>query len=233
MYGSNVSIRCLICMESGHSSHACARAGCKQLAFRSLSEAHLQACRGKAALECNHQGLPLSAAEHVGGGNVTRASRWFSCCRHDPDPALRWMTLTVDQETRRTRSIAPAEYGSKALAVLDLAAVTPRYDVSTPSLTVAHEVEPKWQRVAWESAEIILEHVPAEAVLAYWSLADVCTATPAELQSFCADADRWVDAVEACGAEAEPAVLIEWTHWYEFFDFVNGKNAERPGWLPM
>lgn len=147
MFGFGDHIRCLICLEHGHSSHGCPRACGKRLGFRSLSPAHLEACRRGLDLEANKGGQPLTAAQHVGGGNVKVESRYFSCCRHDVDPALRWMTLTVDESTRRPRQLKPDDFSTKAVAVLDLDKVCIKYDVSTPSLTIAHGVEPHWQSV--------------------------------------------------------------------------------------
>ena len=147
MFGAGDHIRCLICLECGHASHACSRASGKRLGFRSLSTAHLEACRQGLDLEANKDGERLTAAQHVGGGNVKVESRYFSCCRHDVDPALRWMTLTVDESTRKTRQLKPEDFSTKAVAVLDLDKVSIKYDVSTPSLTIAHGVEPHWRSV--------------------------------------------------------------------------------------
>ena len=147
MFGFGDHIRCLICLECGHSSHACPRASGKRLGFRSLSPTHLEACRRGLDLEANEDGERLTAAQHVGGGNVKVESRYFSCCRHDVDPALRWTTLTVDKDTRRTRPLKPEDFSTKAVAVLDLDMVSIKYDVSTPSLTIAHGVEPHWRAV--------------------------------------------------------------------------------------
>jgi len=147
LYGAGSHIRCLICLESGHPSQACHRASGKRLGFRSLSPEHLQACQEGRCMEPNKDGKYLSAAEHVGGGNVKVPSRYFSCCRHDVDPSLRWMTLTVDERSLCTRAIEPQEFPKKGVAVLDLDAAIIKYDVSTYVLTVAHQVEPKWRPV--------------------------------------------------------------------------------------
>ena len=227
--------RCLICLDRGHCSHACSRAVGKTLAFRSLSPSHLEACRAQPMqdLEGNVDGVELSAADHVGGGNVTTKSRWFSCCRHDCDPAMRWATLTVDEETLQTRPIMPEDYVVKGIAVIDLAAATLRYDVSTPALTVAHGVLPRWRRVAWESSEVILERVPAHAILAAWSLSEVLAATPQELSAFDRNDSRWAAAIRACSPGDSDATVVEWAHWYELHAFVNDSDVPRPQWLPM
>lgn len=170
MFGAGDHIRCLICLEQGHPSQACPLAKGRRLGFRSLSEAHLQACREGLLvsssssrsninallvsvlvgcdLDANEDGLELSAAAHVGGGNVKVVSRWFSCCRHDVDPALRWTTLTVDKDSQRTRAIEPEDFPNKGIVVFDLDEAVIKYDVSTYALTVAHGVEPRWRSVS-------------------------------------------------------------------------------------
>ncbi len=86
--------------------------------------------------------------------------------------------------------------------------------------------------VAWESSEVILEHVPASAVLAYWTVGELCKPTSDELQTFRMEDDHWKAARWASGEHAVATTIIEWAHWFELHDFVNGKS-ERPSWLPM
>ena len=187
------------------------------------------------SLEPNEGTPELSAAEHVAGGNVKVESRYFSCCRHDVDPAFFWTTLTVDEHLRRTRSLLPEDFPTKAVGILDLDKLSVQYDVSTYALTIAHNVETKWRSVAWQSSELILERAPVDAVLAYWTLEELCKPTPQELETFCKDDQRWKSArwtASAEGEEASAVDIISWAHWYELHDFVSGK-VERPSWLPM
>ena len=85
--------------------------------------------------------------------------------------------------------------------------------------------------VAWESSEVILEHVPASAVLAYWSVGELRKPTTDELQTFRTE-DRWKATRWASGEHAVATTIIECAHWFELHDFVDGKG-ERLSWLPM
>ena len=95
-------------------------------------------------------------------------------------------------------------------------------------VTKSHSFSP----VAWQSSELILEHVPAEAVLAYWTLEKLCEATSAELDDFCVDDGKWEEANWALSRDAPAEDIAAWSHWYDLHNFVNGKG-DRPSWLPM
>ena len=242
-------VRCLICMAKGHVSHGCPKAEGRSLLFRSMSAAHVAAA--KKGEELSSEGLPLSAADHVAGGNVQRPSRWFSASRHDPDPALRWCCMHVDPTRLATRGITPEEYEEKAIAVLDASKCVIRYDVSTPALCAGHAVAPQWRSVAYNSEEVILEKVEPGGVLGLHMLDAVIHAgmedgippsekymvdDPEARRAAAGTGDRSTgdrSTGDRSTGQTSDLAIHGWARWFEFHTYFVSGRGDRPSWAPQ
>ena len=157
----------------------------------------------------------LTPPAHVGGGNVKWPSRRFSGST-DIDGALCWGIYGVSPTGKHTQDARWWEYDDKGVVVLDADRLRVFADVSTQAKCIAHNVPPRWRRVAYETHEVILDPpVPAEAIITHHTLADFLMAT------YPADAADW---------HAEHR-----RRYNEFWYWMKGKAPaeNRPVWLPI
>ena len=154
--------RCLVCLGTGHTSASCPDAEGVTLLFRALSPEHLLAWELGEDLVGHSDGSCLTAGEHVGGGNVLWRSKWFSASRY-AECAYYWSCREASEG--HTRFITPCHYPHKAVAVLDAAGCTKRYDVHTEELARAAGVTDRWLQVAVDCEEVILERVKHSSIL--------------------------------------------------------------------
>lgn len=209
---------CFFCLQQGHHSGQCPHIGqsCFPLLYRSLSPGHLIVYREGRGLLGVPGGWPLAPGGHIGGGNV----------RIFPNGTVQWSSPCVWLSFGRlgTCTVAP----TKAIGLIAGAACTIYADTSDRAQVGHYLVTPRWQGVAVDSSEVILDRVPHSAILVARTLEELTRPLPVYPLPSQAHSDG------SYPAEAQaPTARVSWDFWWELWEFMRRRQFWRPmPWWP-
>lgn len=129
-----------------------------------------------------------------------------------------------------TEGVRDQDLPVKAIGLIAGAACTIYVDTSDKPQVEMYSVTPRWQNVATDSAEIIIDHIPHGSVLVVRTLEELTRPLPVYPLPAQAHADS-----EYPEDAQSPTARVSWDFWWALWTYMKERRFWRPmpWWLPQ